>query len=73
MSMSFYPEPIPGEVETARRKYGKYYQIGIWPFYPDIPLFQVLKTTAILDPEKTIVLHPKKMTIKEIDTLSDKL
>ncbi|MDH5623797.1 MAG: AMP-binding protein [Candidatus Bathyarchaeota archaeon] len=73
MAMSFYPEPIPGEVETARRKYGKYYQIGIWPFYPDIPLFQVLKTTAILDPEKTIILSPKKMTIKEIDTLSDKL
>jgi long-chain acyl-CoA synthetase len=73
MAMSFYPEPIPGKVETARRKYGKYYQIGIWPFYPDIPVFQVLKTTAILDPEKTIILHPKKMTIKEIDTLSDKL
>jgi long-chain acyl-CoA synthetase len=73
MAMSFYPEPIPGEVETARRKYGKYYQIGIWPFYPDIPVFKVLKTTAILDPEKTIILHPKKMTIKEIDILSDKL
>ena len=73
MSMSFYPEPIPGELETARRKYGKYFQIGIWPFYPDIPLFQVLKTTAVLDPEKTILLHPERMTIKEIDALSDKL
>jgi len=71
--MSFYPEPIPGEVPLARRKYGKYYQLGIWPFYPDIPLFQVLKTTAILDPEKVTILYPKKMAIKEIDTLSDKL
>jgi len=73
MLMSFYPEPIPGEVPFLRRKYGKYYQIGIWPYYPEIPLFQVLKTTAILDPEKLTILHPKKMTIKEIDTLSDKL
>ena len=73
MSMSFYPEPIPGEVQFIRRKYGKYHQIGIWPYYPDIPLFQVLKTTAILDPEKTTILYPNKMTIKEIDTLSDKL
>jgi len=73
MFMSFYPEPIPGEVITARRKFGKYHQLGIWPYYPDISLFQVLKITAILDPEKVIVLYPKKMTIKEIDTLSDKL
>lgn len=73
MSMSFYPEPIPGEVITARTKYGKYFQLGVWPYYPDISLFQVLKTTAILDPEKVIILYPKKMTIKEIDTLSDKL
>jgi len=71
--MSFYPEPIPGEIATVRRKFGKYFQLSIWPFYPDVPLFQVLKTTAILDPEKVTVLYPKKMTIKEIDTLSDKL
>jgi len=73
MSMSFYPEPIPGEVQFIRRKYGKYYQLSIWPYYPDIPLFQVLKTTATLDPEKPTILYPKKMTIKELDTLSDKL
>jgi len=73
MSMSFYPEPIPGEVQFIRRKYGKYYQLGIWPYYPDIPLFQALKTTAILDPEKPTILYPKRMTIKEIDTFSDKL
>lgn len=73
MSMSFYPEPIPSEVLIARRKYGKYYQLSIWPFYPDVPLFQVLKTTAILDPENVAILYPKKMTIKEVDTLSDKL
>jgi len=73
MFMSFYPEPIPGEAPAGPRKYGKYYQLGAWPYYPDIPLFQALKTTAILDPEKVIILHPKKMTIKEIDTLSDKL
>jgi long-chain acyl-CoA synthetase len=71
--MSFYPEPLPGEVIVPRRKYGKYYQLSIWPHYPDIPIFQVLKITAILDPEKITVLYPKKMTIKEIDTLSDKL
>ena len=73
MSMSFYPEPIPGEVPFIRRKYGKYFQLGIWPYYPDIPLFQVLKTTAMLDSEKLTILYPTKMTIKEIDTLSDKL
>jgi len=73
MSMPFYPKPIPGEVPIAARKYGKYYQLGVWPYYPDIPLFQALKTTAMLDPQKPAILHPKKMTIKEIDTLSDKL
>lgn len=73
MSMSFYPEPIPGEVQFARRKYGKYYQLSVWPYYPDIPLFQALKTMAILDPEKPTILYPKRMTIKELDTLSDKL
>jgi len=73
MSMSFYPEPIPGEVAIARRKYGEYHQLSIWPYYPDIPLFQVLKTTAVLDPDKFVILHPKKMTMKELDTLSDKL
>ncbi len=73
MSMSFYPEPIPGEVPIARRKYGEYHQLGIWPYYPDVPIFQVLQTVAILDPEKVTILYPKKMTIKEIDTLSDKL
>jgi long-chain acyl-CoA synthetase len=71
--MSFYPEPIPGEVPIARTRYGKYFQLTIWPWYPDVPIFQVLKTTAILDPEKVSILSPKKMTIKEIDTLSDKL
>ena len=73
MSISFYPEPVPGEVAIARRKYGEYYQLGIWPYYPDIPLFQVLKTTATLDPEKLVILHPKKMTMKELDDLTDKL
>jgi len=73
MSMLFYPEPMPGEVPVARRKYGKYYQLGIWPFYPDVPIFQVLKTTAVLDPEKATILYPKKMKGKEIDILSDKL
>jgi long-chain acyl-CoA synthetase len=73
MSVSFYPEPIPGEAKFGSRKYGNYYQIGIWPYYPDIPLFQGLKTMAILDPEKPTILYPKRMTNKEIDTLSDKL
>jgi len=72
MSISFYPEPIPGEVPTAGRKYGKYYQLDVWPYYPDIPLFQALKTTATLDPEKLVILHPKKMTMRELDTLSDR-
>jgi long-chain acyl-CoA synthetase len=71
--MSFYPEPIPGEVLIPRTKYGKYFQLSVWPYYPDTPLFQVLKTTAILDPEKFVILHPKKVTIRELDTLSDKL
>jgi len=73
MSMSFYPEPIPGEIATVRRKFGEYFQIGIWPYYPDVPIFHVLRTAAILDPENVTILYPKKMTIKEIDTLSDKL
>ena len=73
MSLSFYPELIPGVVPFVRRKYGKYYQVGIWPYYPDIPLFQILTTTAVLDPKKPTILHPKKMTISEIDVLSDKM
>ena len=73
MSMPFYPESMPGEVAIARRKYGEYYQLGIWPYYPDISLFQVLKNTAILDPDKSVILHPKKITMKELDNLSDKL
>jgi len=73
MSVSFYPEPVPGEIATVRRKFGKYFQLGIWPYYPDVPIFHVLRTAAILDPEKVTVLYPKKMTIREIDTLSDKL
>ena len=73
MSLSFYPEPMPGEAPFARRRFGKYFQVGIWPYYPDIPLFQILKTTAVLDPKKPTILHPKRMTISEIDVLSDKL
>jgi len=71
--MSFYPNPKPGEVSGGPRKYGKYYQIGIWPYYPEVPLFRVLRVTAMLDPDKLVILHPKKVTIKELDTLSDKL
>ena len=71
--MSFYPKLKPGEVPVGSRKYGKYFQLGIWPYYPEIPVFQVLRNTAILMPETPTILHPKMMTIKEIDRLSDKL
>jgi len=71
--MSFYPKLKPGEVPVGSKKYGNYFQLGIWPYYPEIPVFQVLRNTAIFIPENPTILHPKMMTIKEIDSLSDKL
>jgi long-chain acyl-CoA synthetase len=71
--MPFYPEPIHGESLTPRTKYGKYFQINVWPYYPEIPLFQILRNMAVLDPEKFVILYPRKMRIKEIDFLSDKI
>jgi long-chain acyl-CoA synthetase len=71
--MSFYPKLKAGEVPVGSRKYGNYFQLGIWPYYPEIPVFQVLKTSAMLNPEKVSIMHPKKMTMKEVDTFSDKL
>ena len=71
--MSFYPKLKHGEVPVGSRKHGNYFQLGIWPYYPEIPLFQALRNTAMLMPETPTIIHPKKMTIKEIDSLSDKL
>ncbi len=71
--MSFYPKLKPGEIPAGSRRHGNYFQLGIWPYYPEIPLFQALRNSAILMPESPTILHPKKMTIKEIDSLSDKL
>ena len=71
--MSFYPKLKPGEIPIGSRRHGNYFQLGIWPYYPEIPLFQALRNSAMLRAENPTILHPKKMTIKEIDSLSDKL
>ena len=55
------------------KKYGKFFQPSIWPYYPKILLFEFLKDTAKRIPEKPAILYPKKMTFKELDILSDKL
>jgi long-chain acyl-CoA synthetase len=71
--VSFYPKLKHGELPVGSRKHGNYFQLGIWPYYPEIPLFQVLRNTAMLMPETPTILYPRKMTITEIDSLSDKL
>jgi acyl-CoA synthetase (AMP-forming)/AMP-acid ligase II len=71
--MSFYPKFKHGEIPIGSRRHGNYFQLGIWPYYPEIPLFQALRNSARLMAESPTILHPKKMTIKEIDSLSDKL
>jgi len=53
--------------------YGKYYQLSLWPYYPEIPLFQILKNTAMMFPDKAATLYPEKVTYKEFDTFSDRL
>ena len=55
------------------RKYGKFFQPSLWPYYPKIALFELLKHTAERVPEKLAIAYPKKLTFKELDVLSDKL
>jgi len=71
--MPFHPKIQPGEVPVGARKYGKYYQPSLWPYYPEIPLFQILKNTAIMFPDKAAILYPQTVTYKELDILSDRL
>jgi long-chain acyl-CoA synthetase len=71
--LSFYPEHKHGEVPVGSRWHGNYFQVGVWPYYPEIPLFQALRNTALLMPETPTILYPKEMSVKEIDRLSDKL
>lgn len=63
----------PPEWRPSAKKYGRYYQPSFWPYYPKIPLFQILRETSSTFPNEPFILHPKKMTFKELDTLSDKL
>jgi long-chain acyl-CoA synthetase len=69
----FLPKIRPGDVLLGARKYGKYYQPSLWPYYPEIPLFKILKNTAMMFPDKVATLYPQKMTYKELDTSSDRL
>jgi long-chain acyl-CoA synthetase len=55
------------------KKYGKFFQPSIWPYYPRIPIFRLLKDTAKRIPDKLAVLYPRNTTFKELDVLSDKL
>jgi long-chain acyl-CoA synthetase len=71
--VSFYPKLKPGETPVGSRRHGNYFQLGIWPYYPEIPLFQAMRNSAQLMPESPTILYPKKITIKELDCLSDKL
>jgi long-chain acyl-CoA synthetase len=71
--MSFYPKIRPGDVPVGARVYWKYYQLSLWPYYPEIPLFQILKNTAMMFPDKAATLYPEKVTYKEFDTFSDRL
>jgi len=71
--MSFHSEIQLGGVPVGARRYGKYYQPSLWPYYPEIPLFQILKNTAKMFPDKPAILYPQKVRYKELDVLSDKL
>jgi len=71
--MSFHPKIRPGDVPVGAKVYGKYYQLSLWPYYPEIPLFQILKNTAMMFPDKAATLYPEKVTYKEFDTFSDRL
>ena len=71
--MLFYPRIRPGDVPVGAKKYGKHYQPSLWPYYPEIPLFQILKNTAMMFPDKAATLYPQKVTYKELDSFSDGL
>jgi len=71
--MTFHSEIQIGDVPVGARRYGKYYQPSLWPYYPEIPLFQILKNTAKMFPDKPAILYPQRVTYKELDALSDKL
>ena len=60
------------EVPVAR-KYGKYYQPTLWPYYPEIPVFQLLRKSAVVFPDKPFILCPQRITFGELDVLTDKL
>jgi long-chain acyl-CoA synthetase len=71
--MSFHSKIQIAYVPVGARRYGKYYQLSLWPYYPEIPLFQILKNTAKMFPDKPAMLYPQRVTFKELDILSDKL
>ncbi len=71
--MSFCPKVRRGYTPVGAKKYGKHYQPSLWPYYPEIPLFQILINTAMMLPDKAATLFPQKLTYKELDTFSDRL
>jgi len=71
--MSFSPKIRPRDFSVGAKKYGEHYQFSLWPYYPEIPLFQILKNTAMMFPDKTAILYPHKLTYKELDVSSDRL
>lgn len=71
--MSFHSKIQLGDFSVGARRYGKYYQPSLWPYYPEIPLFQMLKNTAKIFPDKPAILYPQNVTYKELNVLSDKL
>ena len=62
-----------GGVPVGARRYGKYYQPSLWPYYPEILLFQILKNSATMFPDKPAILYPQRVTYKELNALTDKL
>ncbi|MDH5443726.1 MAG: AMP-binding protein [Hadesarchaea archaeon] len=71
--LSIYPKIRPGNIPVGAKKYGKHYQPSLWPYYPEIPLFRILKNTAMMLPDKAALLYPQKMTYKELDVSSNGL
>jgi acyl-CoA synthetase (AMP-forming)/AMP-acid ligase II len=70
---AFHSKTRSSEFLSGARKYGKYYQPSLWPYYPEIPLSQILKNTAMMLPDKGAILYPQKVGYKELDTFSDRL
>ncbi len=59
--------------DMGQKKYGNYVKASLWPYYPEIPVFQLLRDTAKRLPDKPAILYPRRLTFRELDLLSDRL